>query len=863
MPTTEDRITELRARADAFTGIEFVQVVDVCEQTTLRVYFLTDPLLLRPPFEDVGDVTVVPDPITFRDFRIYSPRGEAPDVPLVPVPANSGEVAPPPEGIRWADDPLVGRRYVEISVAEPGTFTDYRLFIDDPRLDRVFNNTLFSFKVGCDNLRDCVVPPNPCGPEPSADFPVDYLARDFVSIRNALLDFAAQRYANWQKPIEADVGVMLAEVMAALGDEFSYMQDRFNREAYLETATERRSLRRKARLMDHEIHDGRMASTLLELSVLPATTTVPIGAPVWVRTPGGVPVPFEVGLGMTDPDTLIAVDSAWNPGQLVPYAFDDDDRCLAAGATELFVENSGMFDAAAAALWSAGRLLLLRDVPADPSEAERVHLVRVTALEVTQDALMGQPLARIVWDAADAPPFPIPLDELELSGNVVPATAGLRRTAFFRLGPLQAGDADLGILQAVERAGPLYATMAPGLAPRFDPCAEDDADDADDEPPRPPIYLLSLPETDTAGLGFADPLADLRRTTPEISVAPVASVAAVPADPWTFRRSLLFDGSDDEVFTLEDGMWLRVVRHWRGGLPLDHRDYARGGGYTIRLGDGVFGRLPVQDSLMRVDYRLGFGARANVPAASINVLAEGGVVSPLQALVASVSNPSPVTNGVDPESAEAIRMLTPEAYQASVFFALRPEDYGTQAETLPFIQRAQGTFQWTGSWITAFAAVDPIDSGTLSDARRLEVETLLEWRRQAGRDVVVKAPRYVNLDVAITLCVAPSAYPGQVKPRVTTALLGHRGLRPEAGFFSPDNFTFGTALRRSELEAAIVAAGGVTAVLGIDLRVLGETDFFPFDDLLFEVADDEVIRVAGDPLRPEQGTVTLHLEGGA
>ena len=143
------------------------------------------------------------------------------------------------------------------------------------------------------------------------------------------------------------------------------------------------------------------------------------------------------------------------------------------------------------------------------------------------------------------------------------------------------------------------------------------------------------------------------------------------------------------------------------------------------------------------------------------------------------------------------------------------------------------------------------------------METLLEWRRQAGRDVVVQAPRYVNLDVAITLCVAPSAYPAQVKPRVTTALLGRRGLRPEAGFFSPENFTFGTALRRSELEAAILSAGGVTAIRGIDLRVLGETDFQPFDDFLFEVAGDEVIRVAGDPLRPEQGTVTLHLEGGA
>ncbi|MDQ3959147.1 MAG: hypothetical protein M3255_02400 [Pseudomonadota bacterium] len=59
------------------------------------------------------------------------------------------------------------------------------------------------------------------------------MARDFISIRNALLDFASQRYPDWTEKIEADAGVMSAEIMAALGDEFSYIQDRYAREAYL------------------------------------------------------------------------------------------------------------------------------------------------------------------------------------------------------------------------------------------------------------------------------------------------------------------------------------------------------------------------------------------------------------------------------------------------------------------------------------------------------------------------------------------------------------------------------------------------------------------------------------------------------
>ena len=46
------------------------------------------------------------------------------------------------------------------------------------------------------------------------DFPVDYQARDFNSYRQALLEFASQRYPDWHDRLEADVGIMLAEVMS-------------------------------------------------------------------------------------------------------------------------------------------------------------------------------------------------------------------------------------------------------------------------------------------------------------------------------------------------------------------------------------------------------------------------------------------------------------------------------------------------------------------------------------------------------------------------------------------------------------------------------------------------------------------------
>jgi len=852
MPAPGDRLSQLRSRSEDFTGIEFVQVVDKCDQTRLRIYFLTDPRDLRPPFENVGDPQVIPEPLSLTDFRIYNPRGAAPDVEVVLCPGD---------GMLWDDDTEAGRRYVEICVAEPGDFTEYRLLIDDERIDRFFNDVQFSFKVGCEDRLDCADPLKECPPDDMVDFPVDYLARDFVSFRNALLDFAAQRYPNWQLPIEADVGVMLMEVMAALGDEFSYLQDRHNREAYLETATERRSLRKKARLLDYEIHDGRMGRTLLELTVQPGVTSVEGGDPVWAPVQGSTPIRFELGEGMRDRGENFPVDALWNPANFTVYLFDDDQECLEAGATELFVRNDPanpdnpggvVFDQNAANLWSAGRLLLLRDRPADPSD-----VVRIVAVQLEHDDLFNIDVARVRWDPADAPPFAIPYEELELSGNIVPATAGESRGTLFRLGPLEETDTDT-TLPAVEREGPLFSRTDPSLLLRRSTCEELEEESSS----RPPIYLLSLLGTDAGGLAFADPAEDLRRTEPEVRVFEIDESTG-NRDEWFFRRTLIAEGSDDSVFTLEDGTWQRIVGRWLGGEEIVHRDYASSAGYTVRFGDGEFGRLPPQDALFEVEYRLGSGASANVPASAVSALEIPAEISPLAAQLVRVGNPFPVTSGVDPESATEIKLLTPEAYKSETFFAVRPEDYGAQAEKLDFVQRAQGTFRWTGSWLSVMTAVDPSNAFELSPDRREQVEALLHCRRQAGRDVIVKDPKFLNLDLAISICVSRDAFPGQVRVRVMEALFGKGGVRPQPGFFDPDNFTFGTPLRRSALEAAIVAVEGVEAVPGIEIRTHGVTEFHDFEGLAFEVADDELIRVENAPLRPERGIVTLLTEGGA
>jgi len=210
-----------------------------------------------------------------------------------------------------------------------------------------------------------------------------------------------------------------------------------------------------------------------------------------------------------------------------------------------------------------------------------------------------------------------------------------------------------------------------------------------------------------------------------------------------------------------------------------------------------------------------------------------------------------------------VQQLAPEQFRYLTYRAVLPADYADAAERLSWVQRAGAVFRWTGSWTTAFVTPDPKGAFSMTPAQLTELENQIDRFRQAGRPAFVLNPIYATLDLQITICVQPTSYRGDVEAAVLIALFGSKGFRPKIGFFSPDNFTFGTALERSELEAAIQNVPGVHAVEEILIRRRGYFDWRPFSELTFGVAEDEVIRVQNDPFLPERGSVTLYLEGGA
>ena len=804
------RLADLIA-STAYNGIDFVEIASA-DQTGLVVHFL--------------NAVTVEGTLTGTAPVQITGGGSVPTVPVLPAAAAD-----------WGADDQ-GRPLLALRTAFRGDFSRYQLAIASPVLDPYFASVRFTFKAGCPSALDCAVPGRTCD-LPSGAPAIDYLAKDFASFRAALLDYSATAYPRWVERDEADLGLMLAELLSAAGDDLSYQQDRIAAEATLATATQRRSVIRHARLVDYEPGPAASARVLLQVDV--STATVPSGVVVLAPQPDSTTLAFELGDGLLDPGTgelrtaPLLVDPRWNrrdhsvsppADRMVPYLWDDAQACLTAGSTQLWVRGHGFALPAGDPQAGTTGLAVLIDTeaatPVDPPIREVVHLTG--AFEET-DPLYGVPVTRLAWDAAEALTQDHDLGRTRLAGNLVEASEGRRYTETFVIDPDPA--APDAALAAVARAGP-------------------DAGCAD----AAPIHLHTLQRGRLAWLRAADGSA-----TPEVHVVAMPPDAADPPRPWRWRRRLLDADLFEEAYTIDPVRYLDLRADRTGGTPWF--EYDGDDGDSIRFGDGTFGERPATGTRFEVTYRVTAAAAGNVAADSVTT-----VDPAMSAVLLAVTNPFAAAGGTGEEPLDRVRRNAPQAFRSRQFRAVQARDYDAAAGELDWVLDAGTAMRWTGSWLTVFTTAQPAGPEAIPVQEHLQLIELLGRRRIAGYEVYTPDPRYAGLDLIVTVCAQPWALRGEVAAAVGVELGTGRRADGKPAFFAPGTSRFGTPLERSDLEAAIQRAAGVDGVTGIEYRRRGYTPgFVPMPELV-TVARDEIIRVAGDPSWPDRGSVRVVVEGG-
>lgn len=910
----EKRRRQLRQRD--LNGLDYLEVGD--DQQTLSLYF----------------INVAPPGLTKGNFRITG--GER---------ITGVEVTQVQYGCSDDPDPTVDV-CVRLTLNKPGDYSTYKLcwvMADEQdypteqravEADPIYACLSFRFMAGCPSGLDCSG--DRTAPDTSylTEQPeIDYLAKDYASFRQLILDRLALLMPDWKERHIPDMGIALVEMLAYTGDYLSYYQDAVATEAYLETARQRISVRRHARLVDYLMHEGCNARAWVCVNpigrefdgTLPEGTYFITGYNNRLHLPGQTVDPeqlrnipshfYEVFHPLVNEREKIHL--YFDHNEIEFYTWCNQQCCLPKGTTkatlkgwktpdnqpqtspsspttdkpQLINEQANVTQRTSPEKLlrsselhlQAGDVLIFEEIKgprtgnpadADPKHRQAVRLTKVKAFEVdpktgeeNQDLHLSDPvndqlIVEIEWMAEDALTFPLCLSALGPSpecmhlegisvarGNVVLADHGRWVTPLEPLGKVPVIRRET-TCEGLNDPSDVLVVVGQLMPPRLKlgPLTH-----------REPL-LKPLPGVYIAACHMLQQ--DPRRALPHIQLFNQDLIRrghspTLPTD-WLAQRDLLASGPLDDHFVVE--------------MDNDGQGH-------LRFGDGVHGRMPrpSPEKELYASYRIGNGPNGNVGAEAItHVVTEAHIQL-------KVRNPLPAQGGIQPEMMESVKLFAPYAFRTELLRAITPEDYVWLAERFPdgrekskgtMVQRAATTARWTGNSTEILLVIDPL--GTPDEK---QVNTLLDGingyiqrYRRIGHDVVVKQAAYIPLDIELCVTVLPQYFRGHVEAVLLDAFSNRRLPDGQAGFFHPDNLTFGEGIYVSRLIATAQAVTGVESVWVTRLQRMFEPAFTPepagIQDSpvvqagLLRLGPLEIGRVDNDPGFEEHGRVVFKLEGG-
>jgi hypothetical protein len=783
--------------------------------------------------------------------------------------------------------------------------------------DPILSAVDFSFKVNCpsdfDCRKECVCPP---AQEPQPD--INYLAKDYSSFKQLMLDRMALLMPQWKERNAADAGIAIIELLSYMADHLSYQQDAITTEAYLGTARRRVSVKRHAKLVDYPMHDGCNArtwvhvkvnkdiilpgSTQLLTSVKEQTTIIHPDSPAYDEAISRHPEIFE---------TMHETSLFKNHNEMCFYTWGEENCCLPRKATSatllgkyqnlkagdvlIFIEKSGP---------QQGK-------PADPAHR---HAVRLTHVTISEDPIGGrfrdvsddtpEDVTEIKWSPEDELPFALCISTPEVAkvsialGNIVLADHGFTIRKEDDIGTVH----DPVLFKTKERERDCTKQYEEEqIPPRFFPHLNEKDLTFVIPYMKKPVFILDLQyqqyfdkkdftvlrqlfsahrikfKNDTFSIQGKEnewSISDGRiafvifkekngQSKYELKVYELPETAnkIMSGNAIKAMNTVNALPAITELKSVLDGNTIT----WTPGDNLlesagDANYFAvemeNDGTAYLRFGDNKYGARPLPKSEFYAKYRIGNGVKGNLGAETLK-----HIVSSDNAIL-EVSNPLPAKGGVDPESIEEVQHNAPNAFRTQERAVTR-EDYEMMAKRHPAVQRAAATIRWTGSWHTVFLTVDRLGGLEVDDKFKDEMLNHLEPFRMAGHDIEIDKPRFVSLEIEMLVCVKPDYFKSQVKSALLEIFSNRILPDGRTGMFHPDRFTFGQAVHLSPLYAAAQAVAGVASVRITKFQRQGIKEKTSLYAGSLEIDKLEIARLDHDPnYYQENGVFDLVMEGG-
>jgi hypothetical protein len=249
---------------------------------------------------------------------------------------------------------------------------------------------------------------------------------------------------------------------------------------------------------------------------------------------------------------------------------------------------------------------------------------------------------------------------------------------------------------------------------------------------------------------------------------------------YTFVDYLVDYSGDDPVFTIETNA----------------EDIT-----SIVFGDNVGGRIPPNNALIEVTYRVGLGSAGNV---SENTLTE--IITNYQVGL-QVNNEDAASGGSDPESTDSIRTNTPISIRA-LDRAVTLTDYESLAIQIAGVSKASATASTYNSVTLYYApAGDPgveddnVTATTVFTNLTTDVQTYFENKMPPTTTLTLQPPSYVSVDIDLNLFILDQYRQSTVTTSVQNVL---------SNFLAFDNVNFKDRITLQDILTEISAVSGVS-----------------------------------------------------